>query len=145
MRITAYSDYSLRLLMYVGLSDDRLCTIAEVASAYGISRAHIMKVANELARAGYIEAVRGRNGGMRLAKPADVIRVGEVLRLTETDFDMVPCFEAASLCIITPECALKAAIGKATQAFLETLDRYTLQDLLAKGGGLRKALSIPAP
>lgn len=142
MRITTYSDYALRLLMYLGLSEGRLCTIAEVASSYDISRGHIMKVANELSRAGFIEAIRGRNGGMRLAKPAEVIRVGEVLRLTETDFDLVPCFESAKLCVITPDCTLKTALGQATQAFLETLDRYTLKDLLVSGEGLRRALSI---
>lgn len=145
MRITAYSDYSLRLLMYLAVSPDGRGTISEVAERYEISRAHVMKVAHQLGRAGYVETIRGRAGGLRLARPPEVIRVGEVLRLTESDFNMVPCFESGKLCVITPSCVLKRALAEATRAFLATLDGYTLADLAAPEAALRRDLGLAAP
>jgi Rrf2 family transcriptional regulator, nitric oxide-sensitive transcriptional repressor len=145
MRITAYSDYSLRLLMYLAISPDGRGTISEVAERYDISRAHVMKVAHQLGRAGYVETIRGRAGGLRLARPPEVIRVGEVLRLTESDFNMVPCFESGKLCVITPSCVLKRALAEATRAFLATLDGYTLADLAAPEAALRRDLGLAAP
>jgi Rrf2 family nitric oxide-sensitive transcriptional repressor len=142
MRITAYSDYSLRLLMYLAISPDGRGTITDVAERYEISRAHVMKVAHQLGRAGYIETVRGRSGGLRLGRPAEVIRVGDVLRLTETDFNIVPCFESGKLCVITPACVLKRALAEATYAFLATLDGYTLADLAAPDAELRRSLGL---
>lgn len=142
MRITTYSDYSLRLLMFLAIENERLATISEVAEAYSISRAHIMKVAHQLGVAGLVETVRGRSGGLRLAKPPEVIRVGEVLRLTEPDFDMVPCFEAPDMCRITSGCLLKNALGEATSAYLGVLDRYTLADLVADQRALKALLAV---
>lgn len=142
MRITAYSDYSLRLLMYLAVAPEGRGTISEVAERYDISRAHVMKVAHQLGKAGYVETIRGRSGGLRLARPAEVIRVGEVLRLTESDFNMVPCFESGKLCVITPSCVLKRALAEATRAFLSTLDGYTLADLAAPEAALRRDLGL---
>jgi len=145
MRITTYSDYSLRLLMYLAVSPDGRGTISEVAERYDISRAHVMKVAHQLGKAGYVDTIRGRSGGLRLARPADVVRVGDVLRLTESDFNIVPCFESGKLCVITPSCVLKRALAEATHAFLATLDGYTLADLAAPEAALRRDLGLTIP
>lgn len=142
MRITTYSDYSLRLLMYLAVAPDGRGTISEVAERYDISRAHVMKVAHQLGKAGYVETIRGRTGGLRLARPAEIVRVGEVLRLTESDFNIVPCFESGKLCVITPSCVLKRALAEATRAFLSTLDGYTLADLAAPEAALRRSLGL---
>jgi Rrf2 family nitric oxide-sensitive transcriptional repressor len=132
MRLTNFSDYTLRVLMYAAARSDRLITIEETATIYGISRAHLMKVANLLTRAGYLRAVRGHAGGLALAKPPSKIRLGEVLRATEPDFALVECFTAENQCLITPHCRLRGALREALAAFMKTLDRYTLDDLLLR-------------
>lgn len=132
MRLTNFSDYSLRVLMYAATRDERLITIDETAKVYGISRAHLMKVVNQLTRTGYLKAVRGRSGGLALAKHPDQIRLGDVLRATEPDFALVECFASGNQCVITPRCRLRGAIKEAFGAFMETLDRYTLADLILK-------------
>ena len=130
MRLTNFSDYALRVLMYAATQGDRLITIEETAEVYGISRAHLMKVANQLTRSGYLKAVRGRSGGLTLAKRPNGIRLGEVLRATEPDFALVECFTPDNQCIITPRCRLRGALKEALAAFTGTLDRYTLADLI---------------
>jgi Rrf2 family nitric oxide-sensitive transcriptional repressor len=132
MRLTNFSDYTLRVLMYAAARSDRLITIEETAKVYGISRAHLMKVANLLTRAGYLRAVRGHAGGLALGKPPCKIRLGEVLRATEPDFALVECFTAENQCLITPHCRLRGALREALAAFMKTLDRYTLDDLLLR-------------
>jgi Rrf2 family nitric oxide-sensitive transcriptional repressor len=132
MRLTNFSDYALRVLMYAAVQEDRLITIDEVAKVYGVSRAHLMKVVNQLTRAGYLTAVRGRSGGLALAKRPAKIRLGDVLRLTEPDFTLVECFGAGDQCVITPRCRLRGALKEALAAFLGTLDGYTLADLLLR-------------
>lgn len=130
MQITRYTDYSLRVLMYLAVQGDRLATIREIAESYDISRNHLMKVVHQLNRKGYIETVRGKNGGLRLhLKPAD-INLGVVVRETEPDFELVECFSSKNKCNITPVCNLKHVIAEALQSFLSTLDQYTLEDLL---------------
>ncbi|HYX63377.1 MAG TPA: Rrf2 family transcriptional regulator [Burkholderiales bacterium] len=130
MRLTTFSDYAFRVLIYLG-STPGLATIADIANAYGISENHLMKVVHQLSRLGYIETVRGKGGGMRLARPPREIRVGEVLRATEDGFDLVECMgEGDSDCRIVRACVLKGALGEAIAAFLGTLDRYTLADLV---------------
>jgi Rrf2 family nitric oxide-sensitive transcriptional repressor len=130
MRLTNFSDYALRVLMYAATQGDRLITIEETAAVYGISRTHLMKVANQLTRAGYLKAVRGRSGGLTLARRPNRIKLGEVLRATEPDFALVECFTADNQCIITPRCRLRGALKEALAAFTGTLDRYTLADLV---------------
>jgi Rrf2 family nitric oxide-sensitive transcriptional repressor len=128
MRLTRYTDYAMRVLLYVGARDGALCSIAEIAKAYGISQNHLMKVVNDLVRAGYLASVRGRFGGIRLARPADTINVGAVVRHSEEGFELVDC----ASCVIAPACGLTGVLGEALAAFMAVLDRYTLADLLTK-------------
>jgi Rrf2 family transcriptional regulator, nitric oxide-sensitive transcriptional repressor len=130
MRLTTFSDYALRLLMFAAAAGDRLVTIEEASRRYAISRAHLMKVANELTRAGFLTAVRGRSGGLKLGRPAVEIKVGEVVRVTEPDFAMVECFTTGNRCVITELCRLPRALDAATKSYLDTLDRYTLADIV---------------
>ncbi len=144
MRLTIYTDYSLRLLIYLALKEDGLATIAEVAKQYGISKNHLMKVAHQLGVAGYVETVRGRSGGLRLAKPAASIGLGEVVRHTEPDMALVPCFmENGEDCAIQRCCVLQRALDKARAGFLDVLDSYTLADLSKPRTQLRELLAIP--
>lgn len=133
MRLTLFTDYAMRVLLYLGARPDRLCSIAEVARGYGVSQNHMMKVVNELARSGYVESVRGRLGGIRLGKLPHEINVGAVVRHTEDGFDLVDC----DSCVIAPACGLTGVLKEALSAFLAVLDRYTLADLLAKPADFR--------
>ena len=143
MRLTVYTDYSLRVLMYLGIRPDRLCTIQEIASAYDISRNHLMKVAHQLGLAGYVETVRGRGGGLRLARPPAQIGIGAVVRACEEDFRLVECFDPErNRCVITPACRLTAMLAEALDAYLAVLDGYTLADLLRDDTRLRRLLAI---
>jgi Rrf2 family nitric oxide-sensitive transcriptional repressor len=147
LRLTIYTDYSLRLLIYLALKEDGLATIAEVARQYGVSKNHLMKVAHQLGVAGYVETVRGRSGGLRLAKPASAIGLGEVVRHTEPDMALVPCLAEGkisdSICAIQRCCVLQRALDKARDGFLEVLDSYTLADLAKPRTPLRELLAIP--
>ena len=141
MRLTSYSDYSLRLLMYVALKSPALVTIQEVADTYGISKNHLMKIAFDLGRHGFLETVRGRGGGLRLARKPEKIGLGEIVRATEEDMNMVECFAAGhSSCIIMRSCRLKGALSRALNAYLAVLDEYTLADLTARNPALEKLL-----
>ena len=143
MRLTVYTDYALRLLMYLAVKDDGLATIAEVAKSYGISKNHLMKVAHQLGVAGYVGTVRGRGGGLRLAKPIDAINLGDVVRHTEPDMAIVPCFTPDNAsCTIRPCCVLRRALAKAGEAFVAVLDTYTLADLTRPRTPLRAMLAI---
>lgn len=133
MQLTTFTDYSLRVLISVASKqDEEFSTIREVAKQYGISRNHLIKVVHHLSRSGYLSTVRGRSGGIRLARPAADIRVGDVIRDTEQRFDLVPCFDDAlnGSCVIEPACVLKRAFRQALQAFLTVTDGYTLADLV---------------
>jgi Rrf2 family nitric oxide-sensitive transcriptional repressor len=131
MRLTVYTDYSLRVLMYVAVKPDPLPTIGAIAQSYGISRNHLMKVVYELGLAGYLDTVRGKHGGLRLARPAQDIVLGEVVRRTEPDMALAPCLGSGdSGCVITPGCKLRRALNEARTAFLKVLDGYTLADLV---------------
>jgi Rrf2 family nitric oxide-sensitive transcriptional repressor len=141
VRLTTYTDYSLRMLMYLALKGDARATIAEVADAYGISKAHLNKVAHQLGLAGYVETARGKGGGLRLAKPAETIGVGDVVRRVEPDMALVPCFEPVHApCPIVPACGLRGALHEARQAFLAVLDRYSLADLMQRRAELAALL-----
>ncbi len=144
MRLTAYTDYALRVLMRLALRPGELATIAGIAREYRISEHHLMKIVHQLGRAGYIETVRGRGGGLRLARdPAEIV-LGEVVRRTEPDLGLVECFRSSGTCSIEAACELSAVLGKALQAFLAVLDRCTLADLLGKRPSLERLLRIPA-
>jgi Rrf2 family nitric oxide-sensitive transcriptional repressor len=143
MQLTTFSDYALRVLIYAHGAGERLVTIEEMAAAYRISRAHLMKVVNALTRSGYLTAVRGRSGGLKLARPADEIRLGEVVRATEPDFALVECFASGNACVIAGPCRLPRILNEALAAFLATLDNYTLASFALKpkelGGVLQPA------
>jgi len=141
MRLTSFSDYAFRLLMFAASNADRLITIEETARTFSISRGHLMKVANELTRAGFLKAVRGRSGGLALGKPPEDIRLSQVLLAVEPDFALAECFGGGNLCLITPQCRLRKALGEALAAFIDTLDGYTLADLVLDPA----AFSIPLP
>jgi Rrf2 family transcriptional regulator, nitric oxide-sensitive transcriptional repressor len=132
MRLTSFSDFALRLLMYAAAHEERLITIEEVSEVYNISRAHLMKIANTLTKAGFLKAVRGRSGGLTLAKPPRKIRVGDVVRMTEPDFALVECFAAGNQCIITRSCRLRGIMQEGLAAFNAVLDKYTLADLMLR-------------
>lgn len=138
MRLTRHTDYAIRVLLYLGAQPEKICSISEIARAYGISQNHLMKVAHNLGKAGYIEGVRGRSGGVRLAKPADQINVGDVVRRTEEGFELVEC----GTCVIAPACGLTGALDEALAAFMAVLDRYTLADLLNKRSKLMRLFEI---
>lgn len=143
MRLTLYTDYSLRILLYLGAKEqDELSTVQGISDAYQISKNHLMKVSHELGKAGYIETVRGRGGGIRLALDPLQINIGEVVRRMEDDLYLVECFQpSGGRCPISPVCGLKGVLGKALQAYLQVLDEYTLQDLLINKDDLRAILA----
>ena len=143
MRLTVYTDYALRMMMYLAVKDDGLATIADIAESYDISRAHLMKVAHQLGAAGYVETVRGRSGGLRLAKPAQSIRLSELVRHTEPDMAVMACLKPVDApCVIKRCCVLRTALDEAEAAFVKVLDRYTLGDLVAPRTRLRSLLSV---
>ena len=134
MRLTQWTDYTLRVLMYCAATEGRTqpVTITEVAEGYGISRSHLMKIVQQLSAQGLLETTRGRGGGMRLMRPAADINVGVVVRATETDFNLVECFDPATdQCRLSGHCRLKGVLGQAMDAYLAVLDGVTLADLVA--------------
>lgn len=134
MRLTRYTDYTLRVLMYLALHPEETVTVAEVAAAYGISEAHLNKVVRSLGLAGEIETLRGRQGGIRLRKPPSAINLATVVQRTEPDMDLVPCFASRSACVLGRCCLLQGALRRAGEAFLKELGRTTLADLIGPGG-----------
>lgn len=145
MRLTVYTDYSLRVLMYVALHPEHRPTIGEIAARYGISRNHIMKVVHQLGVAGYLETARGQKGGMRLARDPGEIILGEVVRRTEPDMTLVPCFDPANCaCRLTPACRLRGALQSAQRAFLAVLDGFSLADLVENRDVLRQLMAPEA-
>jgi len=138
MQLTRFSDFALRVLMYVHAAGDRLVTIEEIASAYRVSKPHLMKVVSALTRAGYITTVRGRTGGITLARSADKIRLGDVVRRTEPDFALVECFTTGSECVIDGCCRVPNILRRALDAFLAELDRHTVASIALRPKELRE-------
>jgi Rrf2 family transcriptional regulator, nitric oxide-sensitive transcriptional repressor len=144
MRLTNYSDYSLRVLIYLASQDStKLTNIKEIAETYGISKNHLMKIIYNLGKMGYIDTIRGRNGGIRLAKLPSEINIGQLVRMTEEDFHIVECFEHNSKCVITPVCSLKHVFNKALESFFSVLDEYTLEDIVNNNIMLTEFFSRP--
>jgi Rrf2 family nitric oxide-sensitive transcriptional repressor len=145
MRISLFTDYAFRVLMQAAARNPDLITIQDVAVGYGISRNHLMKVIHELSKSGFLETQRGRNGGFRLGKLAEDIRLGDIFRMGESESPLVECFsEASNACIVTPGCKLKFILADAEKAFIAVLDRYTLKDVMARPAEFLKLLHIPA-
>lgn len=144
MRVTRYTDYALRVLIFLGLKGEELSTIKEIADSYGISKNHLMKVVHHLQQTGYIDTIRGKHGGMRLRLSPEQINVGALVRQTEQDLNIVECFGPDNTCVITPSCELKFVLNDALKAFLSVLDGYTLADLLGSQHrqGLARTLNL---
>lgn len=135
MRLTIFTDYTLRVLIYLGMHqhEDRLTTISDVATAYGISENHLTKIVHHLAKQGYVETTRGKGGGMRLARAPEQVNLGDIVRGAEEDLAIVECFQKKSAaCLIGPSCALAEILAQAMRAFFDTLDSHTLADLLVQ-------------
>ena len=139
MRLTRYTDYALRVLLYLGARPEQRCSIGEISRAYGISQNHLMKVVNGLARAGYVASARGRAGGLTLGAPPEAINVGAVVRHAEDGFDLVDC----ASCVIAPACGLPRMLNEALTAFMAVLEGYTLADLLVRRVDLRARFGLP--
>lgn len=139
MRLAEYTDYALRVLMYCAVNPDRLVTIAEMAEHHGISKNHLMKIVNDLARQGVLETTRGRGGGLRLLKQPSDIRVGDIVRSCETDFRLVECFDGrTNTCSLTASCRLKGLFGAALQAYFRELDAKTLADIVTPSAAAQR-------
>jgi Rrf2 family nitric oxide-sensitive transcriptional repressor len=142
MRLTLFTDYALRSLMFLGLRGEEGGRIRQIAEHYRISEHHLTKVIQELSRAGFVQTSRGRGGGLRLARAPVAIGVGDVVRALEDDLALVECFTPGGRCVIRRNCGLKGVLGEALAAFLAVLDRYTLADLLEPEAELRRALQL---
>ncbi len=140
MRITVFTDYAFRVLIYLALNPERRVTINNIAEDYGISKNHLMKIVNLLANAGLVSASRGPQGGLKLAMQADKIKVGDIIRLTEDNFQLVECFRSGNECTITPACELKSVLEESLVAFFGILDKYSIKDLVARSSDLKKLL-----
>ncbi len=142
MRLTLHTDYALRMLLLLAIDGGRPHTIEQISRQYGISRNHLMKVAQTLVQAGFVRSLRGRGGGLQLACEPAAITLGAVVRRTEDGFALVECFEPArSRCVIAPACGLRSPLQEALQAFLAVLDRYSLADLAGQPLALRRILN----
>lgn len=145
MRLTLYTDYALRILIYLGVNGERQSSTAEIARAYRISESHLTKVVHKLGRLGLIRTMRGRGGGLRLGRPAADIRLGTVVRATEEDFILAECFSGNG-CVLTPACRLQGVLGDALRAFLSVLDQVTLADLIGGSGAeIARLLGLDPP
>jgi Rrf2 family nitric oxide-sensitive transcriptional repressor len=145
MRLTSFTDYSLRVLIYLAADTARRATIAEIAAAFGVSENHLIKVVHFLGKQGWIETVRGKGGGLLLAMPPESVNIGQVVRDTEGAAMPAECFAPdGGHCVITRSCRLKGVLGEAVTAFYAVLDRYTLADLSRNRHTLGKVLKIHA-
>lgn len=144
MNITQHTDYALRVLIYVGANPERRVTIGEISERYEISRSHLMKVVNKLVHEGFLAGTRGKGGGLGLGRAADAIRIGDVVQRMEPNMTLVECFSENNACLIDPACKLKGALNQALKAFLDTLNQYTLAELLQQPRTL-KLLQLQMP
>lgn len=145
MRLTTFSDYSMRVMMYLGLQHGQLATIAEIAQAYNISENHLTKVVHQLAQRGYVETVRGKGGGLRLARDPNTVNLGAMIRDSEGEPSLLPCVDSQSDCCIQPACKLMVILREAQTALFNVLDKYTLADLLSEQAPLARILFQAKP
>jgi Rrf2 family nitric oxide-sensitive transcriptional repressor len=146
MQLTLYTDYGLRTLIALGLAPGQIQTVTSISSAYGISRNHLVKVVARLAEKGFVETLRGKGGGIRLARAPEAIRVGDVVRALESELGVVECLQTqggGGRCVIAPACRLKGLLAEATREFLATLDRHTLDDMIKPQAALGRLLGVP--
>ena len=141
MKLTRYTDYAMRVLLHLAARDDGRSSIGEIARVYGISQNHLMKVVQDLGKAGFLRTIRGRTGGVELAMPASEIVIGQVVRRTEEGFQLVDC----STCLIAKACSLPRVLNEATAAFIAVLDKYTVADLLDRRSDMRGLFGITDP
>lgn len=143
MQLKKYTDYALRVLIYTGVKpNDELSSIKEISEVFNISQHHLGKIVFELNKMELLETIRGRNGGIRLAKPPEEINIGLLIRRLENDFNLLECFDrGANHCVISPACTLKHTLNKALHAFFSVLDEYTLQDLIKNEQELRELMN----
>lgn len=136
MKLTNFCDYSLRVLIFLGIKNEK-SSISEISEAYGISRNHIVKVVHNLAKLGYIQSIQGKNGGIRLALPPEDINLGKIVEQVEPDFNLVECFgDREDKCCISPACRLKGLFRQAQRAFLDSLENYSLSDIIKNKSSL---------
>jgi len=145
MKLTDYTDYSLRVLIHAAVHPDEPVTIQQISDAFGIAKNHLVKIVQNLGQKGYLLTTRGRAGGIRLGRRARDINLGEVVRATEPDFGMVECFRDTNQCVITQSCGLRGVLNEALQAYLAVLDGYTLEDLIQQPAAIKHALSLDIP
>ncbi|MDR5899889.1 Rrf2 family transcriptional regulator [Halomonas vilamensis] len=144
MHLTRFTDYSIRVLLFLAVKGEQRATITEIAETFSISRNHLMKIVQELNQKGYLTAIRGKNGGLSLDRPPESITLGDLVRDTEHDMALVECFREDNACIITPSCRLQPILNEALKAFLAVLDHYTLADLLeGRSSQLSRLMHIP--
>lgn len=143
MHLTLRSNHAMRLMMYCAVNDRAVAPVSEIARACNMSEAHLSKIAHALAAAGFVETVRGRRGGVRLARPATELNVGEIVRATELGQCLVECLDPeTNTCPLIEVCRFRSIIGRALDAFLSVLDGYTLADLVADRGQIRAAMGL---
>ncbi|WP_150427329.1 Rrf2 family transcriptional regulator [Dechloromonas sp. CZR5] len=146
MHLSTFTDYTLRVLMYLAVAKDRLATISELATAYGVSQNHLMKVVHQLSKSGIVESVRGKGGGIKLAHQPNQIRLGGVIRASEGDAPIVECFSAErNGCRIAPACRLNHILARAFDSLFEALDTYTLADLTGNDQELAALMRLNVP
>jgi len=137
MRLTTYTDYAIRVLVYLGAREGELCSIREITTAFGLSQSHMMKVVQDLSAAGFITATRGRGGGIRMTRPPESINLGALLRHTERLTNLLECSE----CLVSRACGMPPILSEATAAFVSVFDRYTVADLVRRKADLRVLLA----
>lgn len=144
MQLTQYTDYSLRVLIYLGSNPDRRCTISEISEAFCINRNHLVKVVHQLSSTGWIKTIRGKSGGMELGMPPAKINIAEVVAFTEPSLDLLECFDVeTNTCPILPACALRHALYKAQKAFMDVLAAYSLADVVQNKAEINMLLGMP--
>ncbi len=145
MKLTDYTDYSLRVLIYAAVHPNEPITIQQISDAFGIPKNHLVKIVQNLGHKGFLLTMRGRSGGIRLGRPAAQINLKDVVCATEPDFGMVECFRDGNRCVITQACGLTGVLQQALEAYLDVLDGYTLQDLVNKPAAINRSLSLGIP